>query len=259
MTSAHPIVGKLSTENLPDIDDGLAALERETQLLQGEHGRELLAAVFPLFLIDTVDYPELERVIRRAEKLVASVGTDAVPLVLAQLNDSDIKGHVHLVRTLILIGMPAVPQIIAYHDACTDPLNRAFALYALSKMADPGIAQAIPLVIKDMSSKHVELRDTATRSLGKIVEVVSPVQVSHELKTEMAETTLARTTDPIPGVRAKALRTFGKLSRFGFLTEEQSAQTRRCLEKALGRLGTDAPDRAFIVRREAEIALAHLS
>lgn len=254
----HPLARQLSAENLQELEDGLSALERSPDLLDGEHRDELLSAVFMLFLLDTVDYPEVEGVIRRAERLVASLGTDAVPMLLAQLDDSDIKSHVHLVRTLIQIGMPAVPQIIAYHDRCTDPMNRAFALYALSKMNDPGIAAAIPLAIKAMSSKHNESRDTATRSLGKMAEAVPAANVSDDLKREMFETAQERTTDPLPGVRAKALRTLGKLAVNGFLNPEQKTAAREQMKKALGLHSAQSADGAFLVRREAEIALDRL-
>ena len=258
MNPMHPLARQLSAESLQEIEDGLSALERAPDLLVGEHRDELLSAVFMLFLLDTVDYPEVEGVLRRAERLVASLGTDAVPMLLAQLDDSDIKSHVHLVRTMIQIGMPAVPQIIAYHDRCTDPMNRAFALYALSKMNDPGIAAAIPLAVKAMSSKHNELRDTATRALGKLAEAVPKTNVSHQLKSEMFETAMARTTDPLPGVRAKALRTLGKLAVNGVLNSEQKTAARQQMKMALGLESAPSPDGAFLVRREAEIALDRL-
>ena len=48
----------------------------------------------------------------------------------------------HLARTLVLIGRPGLPRIIEYHNGCPDPMGRAFALYAISKVQDPVVASA---------------------------------------------------------------------------------------------------------------------
>jgi hypothetical protein len=252
------LLQKLCSEDLEDLARALTEIEENTELLQAECGDTLLAGVLMLFRLDTFDFPHLESLIERAEKVVASLGPAAVPAVLAHMEDSDINVHEHLARTLTRIGMPALKQVVAFHDACPDPMGRVFALYALSKIRDPGIKAVLPLAIRGMSSNHQELRDTATRSLGKMVSVVPPEEVSSELKQNMFETVSERAEDPVPGVRAKGMRTLGKLGFYGYLNGDQLAEARRLMHKALGHDDISEADSEFIVRREAEIALTRL-
>jgi hypothetical protein len=254
----QPLMRKFCSEHFHDLTEALANVEQSPELLRNPGGETLLSGVFMLFLLDPFDHPELEPLVERAERFVASLGTEVVPKILAHFEDSDQKSHERLARTLIRIGMSAVPQIMEFHNGCPDPMERAQVIYALGKIQDPGVATALPLVVRDMSSNHEELRDTATRSLGKMIAVIPAQDVPGELKQTMFDTVIERAADPISGVRAKGMRTLGKMAANGYLREEQAATARRLMEQALGRVGAAGPDRAFIVRREAEIALARL-
>jgi len=252
------LLRQLCSEDFEDQAKALTEIEESPQLLRAEGGDTLLAGVFMLFRLDTYDFPHLEPLIERAEKLVASLGAEVVPAVLDHLVDSDINVHEHLARTLTRIGMPALEQVVGFHDGCPDPMGRVFALYALSKIRDPGIEAALPLAVRGMSSNHQELRDTATRSLGKMISVVPAQRVACELKQSMFEAVRERVGDPVPGVRAKGMRTLGKLGYYGYLSEEQLAEGRRLMHTALSHDDVSEADPEFIVRREAEIALARL-
>jgi hypothetical protein len=259
--SADPtqaLIRKFCSEHFDDLTEAMAQIERAPELLRTPGGETLLSGVFTLFLLDTFDHPEREPLVERAERFLASLGTQIVPQVLAYFEHSDQKSHERLARTLIRIGMPAVPQIMEFHNSCPDPMGRAQVIYALGKIRDPGVGVALPLVVRDMSSNHEELRDTATRSLGKMIAVIPVRDVPGELKQTMFDTVIERAVDPMPGVRAKGIRTLGKMAANGYLREEEVAAARRLMEQALMREGAAGPDPAFIVRREAEIALARL-
>jgi hypothetical protein len=252
------LLNKFSSERFDDLDEALAEVERAPGLLASDDGDALLSGVFMLFLLDTYDHPDAVSLCERAERLLASQGTRVVPHVLAHFNDSDQKSHEHLARTLMRIGMPAVSQMMEFHNSCRNPTGRTQVIYALGKITDPGVSTAMPLVVRDMSSNHEELRDTATRSLGKMVEVVPLDDVPGELRQTMFDTVIERVADPVPGVRAKGIRTLGKMAAYGYVRSDQAALARRLIEQALGREGAAGEDPAFIVRREAEIALARL-
>ena len=254
----QPLIRKFCSEHFTDLAEAMTGVEQKPELLRAPGGDALLSGVFTLFLLDTFDHPDLEPLVERAERFLASLGAQVVPRVLAHFEDSDQKSHERLARTLIRIGMPAVPQIMEFHNGCPDPMGRAQVIYALGKIRDPRVGVALPLVVRDMSSNHEELRDTATRSLGKMITVIPAQDVPGELKQSMFDTVIERAADPISGVRAKGLRTLGKMAAHGYLREEQAATARRLMEQALGREGAAGPDPAFIVRREAEIALSRL-
>ena len=67
-----------------------------------------------------------------------------------------------------------------------------------------------------------------------------------------------RLSDAQPAVRAKAVRSLGKLVRAAYLSPAQEERVRLAILRVLGRDEAHEWDRAFIVRREAEEALRHL-
>lgn len=257
--SVQSLIDRLCTEDPDQIKVALAELESSPELLRGEHQEELLSALFVLFLIDVIDHPELEPIVQRAEALVGSVGAEAIHMVLDRMNDTDRKRHTYLARTLVRIGLPCLNAVIEYHNRCPEPNGRAFALYAISKLRDPALRDVIPLAIKDMTSIHGELRDTATRSLGKIAESVNPIDVDAETRRAMFEAVMRSVSDPLPGVRAKGLRSLQKLAVLGFLDEAQRSAARESAGRALGMAKGAVADPAFVVRRAARMALSHLN
>ncbi len=60
---------------------------------------------------------------------------------------------------------------------------------------------------------------------------------------------------PSAGVRSKAIRSYGKLARFGHLTLEEQEKCRETCELLLGIDKSFDWDRAYIVRKEAQEAL----
>jgi HEAT repeat protein len=139
----------------------------------------------------------------------------------------------------------------------TDPTLRAFLLYALGKIKSPKILQAAPLALEAAHSPDLELRDTATRTLGKLVESIPPAQMSRQLKQQFLDCLYANLSDSNTSVRAKAIRSLGKLARYGHLTDTERGQLKAACHQILGVDEDHDWDRAFIIRKEAEEALAH--
>jgi HEAT repeat protein len=102
------------------------------------------------------------------------------------------------------------------------------------------------------------VRDSAARTLGKIAERVPADQIGEDRRTEVFEVLFRALSDAQPAVRAKALRSLGKLVRFGYLGASQEEHVRLAVLRVLGRDEAHEWDRAFIVRREAEETLRHL-
>ncbi len=74
----------------------------------------------------------------------------------------------------------------------------------------------------------------------------------------MYEVLFRALSDAHAGVRSKAVRSLGKLVRFGYLTASQEEHVRLAVLRILGYDETCEWDPAFIVRREAEETLRHL-
>jgi len=111
--------------------------------------------------------------------------------------------------------------------------------------------QALPIALGAAQASNLELRDTATRTLGKFAEVIQPAQLSADLQKKWMESLQGNLLDGNPSVRAKAIRSLGKLAKYGYCTEAEQA---RLLQHCRHILGTDENadwDRAYVVRKEA--------
>jgi HEAT repeat protein len=173
------------------------------------------------------------------------------------MRGSDIKSHLYLGRTLGAIGKAALPALRRV-IATDDPYSRSFALFAVGKVRDPAVREALPEVIGSLMHPDKEVRDSAARTLGKIAERVPADQIGQDRRTEIFEVLFRALSDVQPAVRAKAVRSLGKLVRFGYLSEVQEAHVRLAVFRILGYDETSEWDGAFIVRREAEETLRHL-
>lgn len=248
-------IRKLASEESEAILAGLKELGNQLPELNDRLLAEALSALMTVFYIDTFEHPELQELVDRAERVMASAGVRVVPLVLERITDTDIKCQFHLARVLAQLGPEVIEAVIDYHDRCTDPVDRAFAIYALSNINHDRIKQIIPQTLCDLTSGHKELRDTAARALGKIADVVPPEQIAEQTRATMFELLVAKLSDPYAGVRAKAARSIGKLLHHGYLDDREGQRARVALRALAGLDDQHSWDSAFIVRREAENAL----
>jgi hypothetical protein len=104
----------------------------------------------------------------------------------------------------------------------------------------------------------LELRDTATRAIGKFVEYIPAGQLPDDIRNAFMSQLERNLGDDSPGIRAKAARSLGKLARYGHLTRDQRAGLKLRLQRVLGQDEGYEWDRAYIVRKEAQEALAYL-
>jgi HEAT repeat protein len=196
-------------------------------------------------------------ILDEAVSLAVGFGEWVIPILVEHLDGSDLKAQLAIAHALGRIGVDAIEPLMTEYQASTDPARRAFVLYALGKIKSPKIVQAAHLALEAAQSPDLELRDTATRAIGKFVESIPPSDLSEELRAAFIESLRNNLADSKPGIRAKAIRGFGKLAKYGHLNT-----TEREKLKALCRhvLGTDEDfewDRAYIVRKEAEEALEY--
>ena len=247
----------LASEKPEELRQGLELVRQEISRVGSAEAKPLFEMVSTIFYIDPLDRPDLVPVMDEALNLVAGFGKWFIPALLETLDTGDIKAQLAVGHALGRIGADAIEPLMADYQASTDPAHRQFILYAMGKLKSPRIVEAAAIALEAAQSPNLELRDTATRAIGKFVESIPPADLSEELKQAFVERLRSSLADPDPGIRAKAVRSFGKLARYGHL----SAAEREKL-KALCRLimGVDENfdwDRAYIVRREAEEALKY--
>jgi hypothetical protein len=217
--------------------------------------RRAVEMLCSLFYIDTADRPDLESVLDRAVDVLAGRGRQVVPLLLVQMQGSDLKSHLWLARALGRMEGESLPALRNLLATAEDPYARSFALYAIGKMKAPGVAAALPEVVGSLMHPDREVRDTAARTLGRIAAAVPARRLTPRRRREMFETLMRATGDSQPAVRAKAMRSLGKMAGARLLNRAQRVMLESAARAALGESEVYAWDNAFIVRREARETL----
>jgi hypothetical protein len=102
------------------------------------------------------------------------------------------------------------------------------------------------------------VRDSAARALGKLADVVPPERLDERRRAEVFEALFRALGDAQPAVRAKAVRSLGKMTRASYLTPGQEERLTTAVRHLLGEDEAHEWDRAYVVRREAQETLRHL-
>jgi HEAT repeat protein len=248
----------LASTRFEDLRRGLELAELEIVKVGSSEAKPIFMMVSPLFYLDALDHPELVPILDAAVSLAARLGPPIIPILIESLNSGDLKGQWAIAHVLGRIGADAIsPMMMAYASA-TDPTLRAFILYALGKIKSPKIVQAAALALEAAESLNLELRDTATRALGKLAESIPPGSLPEDSKRMFLERLYKNLSDQNIGVRAKAMRSLGKLARYKHLTAPECAQLKAICRNMLGTDDSGEWDRAFRIRREAGEALKYL-
>ncbi len=250
---------QLSSSDPKIVARGIAEIAIE---LKSEVSEENMALMFDalssLFYIDTFDRPDLREVRNQAQEVIAQMGPRAIPLIMSRLEHTDLKAELVLAQTCGMMGEVAIePLLKAYNDR-PEAVSRSFALYAFGKIRSPKIIAVLPTVLQAVKSPSRELEDTAVRALGKICESIDPVDIDTEIIDDIFYTLIKKLTNPNDVIRSKAVRSLGKLVRFGFTDNSQKEHLRSQINDILGLNEEQHWDYAYLVRREAQEVINYL-
>jgi HEAT repeat protein len=248
----------LSSKSPEEIRNGLRLVAIEITKIGSSEAKPLFEMVSAVFYIDTLDHPEFVSVIDEAVKLTATFGPWVTPILIERLDAGDIKAQWAIAHVLGRIGAPAIDPMLKAYASTDDPTLRAFILYALGKIKSAEIVKAAPTALEAAASPNLELRDTATRALGKFAESIPSAKLSVELKERFVDSLQHNLSDTNASVRAKAIRSLGKLAKYGHLRASDRAALKAACRQMLGIDEKGEWDRAFIVRKESEEALSYL-
>ncbi len=248
----------LSSTKPQELRQGLQLAGEELSALDADAARPLYEMISTVFYIDPLDRPELVPVIDEAATLVARFSDKFMPVLIQNLDAGDLKAQLAIAHALGRMGTQAIGPLLAEYASSTDPERRAFILYALGKIKEPQIVQAAPAAIESAQSSDRELRDTATRAIGKFAESIPPSQLPEEMRHGFIKTLRENLAGPNPSIRAKAVRSLGKLAKHAHLVAAERAELKATLDLILGEDGQFDWDRAFVVRKEAKEAREHV-
>ena len=245
----------LSSENSEEIHQGLVLIREELPDIAEESALTLFEMVSALFYIDLLDHPEHAHVLDEAVSLVADFGEFVIPILLNNLDAGDMKAQLTIGHAFGRVGESALEPLLESFECEESEECRIFLVYALGKIRSPKVLEAFEQVLEAARSENLELRDTAIRALGNFVEVIPPADLPEGYKKEMLDVIQVNLSDSSAGLRSKAIRSYGKLARFGHLTKEEKQKCKKTCELLLGVDDKFDWDRAYIVRKEAQDAL----
>ena len=254
----HEIETLLASSRPEDLREGLALVKKEISVIGSAEARPLFEIVATVFYIDRFDRPDLAPVLEEAITLVVGFGNWVIPALLEQLDSSDFKAQFAIARALGQVGVDAIEPLIAEYESSSDADRRAFVLYALGKIKSPKIVRAVHLAMEAAESPERELRDTGTRAIGKFAESIPPADVPADVRRGFIETLRKNLADQNAAIRAKAVRSLGKLARCGHLDAKERESLNATLLLLLGKDEHFDWDPAYLVRKEAEEALEHV-
>ncbi len=253
-------IGELLSSHDPDtLLRGVALIRAETPIASAEDAQHLCELLLPLFYIDPLDHPEHVPVIEEAIVAAAGLGEPVIPILIQNLEAGDVKAQMAMAQALGWMGAAAIdPLITEYKTTCPDPACHAFLLYALGKIKAPEVVKAAPLALEAAGSADQELRDTATRAIGKFVESIPPGGLPEEIRCGFWERLQRNLADASPGIRAKSVRSLGKMAQCGHLNGRERWELAAVLRRILGEDEAFEWDRAYVVRKEAREALGYV-
>ena len=205
---------------------GLGLIQESTQhAAPAEERSNTAELILPLFYIDPLDHPEHVPAVEEAIVVAAGMGEPAIPILIQNLEAGDVKAQMAMAQALGRMGATAVDPLLAeYESTCPDPACRAFLLYALGKVRSPEIVRAAPLALEAAgiarpgAARHRHARDRQVRR-----DRSRPAGCRTSLRRRSSGG-CANLADASPGIRAKAVRSLGKLARYGHLTTDRSGQ-----------------------------------
>ena len=247
----------LASTDPNEIRGGLALVKSQLPSIGEDEGRPLLEMISALFYIDPLDLPGHVPVIEDAIALVGSMDAWAIPPLLQELGGGDVKAQMAIAQALGHMGAPAIDALLFEYNACPEPACQNFILYALGKVKAPEIVKAVPAALEAAASIDQEMRDTATRALGKFAESIPAGDLAGEMRTAVLERLRKNMADLNPALRAKAVRSLGKLAKHGHLTGRERWELAAALRRILGQDENYEWDRAYVVRKEAKEALEY--
>ena len=249
----------LSSTDPAEVAVGLEKVRARMPRAGDDEKRRYVEMISVLFYIDTLDHPEYIAVVEDAITLVGNVGVVAIPVLMQELEAGDVKAQMAIGQALGRMGAEAIAPLLAeYAETCPAPGCRAFTLYALGKIKSARIIEALPVALEAAGADDQELRDSATRALGKFAESIPAGQIAPDALGALVERLRENLADGSPAIRAKAVRSLGKLAKHGHLSAGQCEQLAAMLKRALGEDEHYEWDRAYVVRKEAREALQYV-
>jgi hypothetical protein len=248
----------LASTNQEELIHGLKLVKEEIRKIGSDEAKSLFQMLSTIFFIDPLDRPDLVPILDEAITLVTGFGNWIIPVLINNLRSSDIKAQMAIAHALGRIGADAIAPLMTEYQSSSNPKNKEPLLYALSKIKSPKIIKAIRLAIEAAQSSDLGLCDTGTRTIGKFIESIPKHHLAEKIRLKIMKTLHKNLSHSDSGIRAKAVRSFGKMIKFDYLKKEEQNKLKTILNIIIGKNDEYEWDHAYIVRKEAKEALGYI-
>lgn len=250
------IVKAFASQDTAQCESAMGKIASLTDLA-AEEKVKLAAALGAMFYRDERGNTALTKLIKDAEKLIASFGPDVIDWIIGQFEDADAESAEHLARSLGHIGAEAVDKtrtaFVTHKDNSYILIN---LLSAVGHFSDPAVITLLPEAIEHSKTDEVQVKSAAFYCLGRMCNRLPAGTLGDDNKTVMFDALFAGLAHPKALARRHSVRALGKMALNSYLNSEQSAKVTKAFRAILGMDDFEWDD-AYIVRTEAEYYLSN--
>lgn len=250
-TDIDAIFEAMKSEDPVDVRKAVASIGGMIDDLELRQIPAVVEVLSSLFYIDLGDKPDWTQVVEDTVSVIASIGEAAVPTLIWLLGESDYKANLMMARALGRIGPPAYGPLKDLFYNPPTPWHRSLSMFGLAKMHEAALMEILPDTVSALDDSDREIRDTAARTVGRIIDSFQSGQVPQDLATQAFERLLFRLRDSSAVVRSKAVRSIGKMARKGYVRQDMLQVALVSVAQLLGE-GDEDSDPFYLVRKEAE-------
>jgi hypothetical protein len=253
----EPLYDALMTTDSAVTRKAVAGIASRVDQLDPAQIPDVVEALSSLFYIDLGDKPQYVQVVEDTVAAIASIGAAAIPTIMFLMCEADLKATLMHGRTLGRMGPAAYGPLKDLFYRAENPHQKVLALFALAKMHEAALMEIFPDLAIALDDSDREVRDTAARTMGRVISAFKPGQLPHDQVSQAFERLMFRLSDNSPVVRAKVVRSIGKMAGKGYLDREQLEMASEAVNSLLGTSSSE-PDPWYLVRKEAEEALGKI-
>ena len=252
------IIKNLDTSSVQSVTQALD-LVKQANDLSAEEKVVLANALSEIFFhAHHTGSTQMPKLAAHTVKRIAKFGPGIIPYLINEIIEADSESVAYFGQTLAKLGIPALDSVLSklpdYRNRDNNFIN---LIQAISYFKIPEAANAIPNVLREAGHSNHQITALALYTTGRLVQKLKPAMFTETLRNLMFDSVFGFLSNPQGLVRKNAARTLGKMLRKGLYTEEQEQKVYKTFLSIAGKDEHHNWDRAFIVRREAEVFLPY--
>ena len=201
---------------------------------------------------------QLPKLAARVEKQVAAFGPEMMPFLFNEIHEVDSESAAYFGKTFSRSGKDALdyilPKLVDYKERDHDLIN---LIQVLSYFKVPEASKCISPLLQLAKHQNHQVTAMALYTIGRLMQKLPANAFDASVKSQVFDAAFQYMSSTQELVRKLAVGCLGKMLRKGLLQPDLEAKFHHALLSITGRDEKHSWDRAFIVRREAEVFLPY--